>query len=133
MIGKTAHLTKSKPFIVTNFSWTFADCYSFFRFIYFLFLALDTCFRLKRLLVSSEKKDPGLGTGLAYFVEDLPYRKYLLTITDQKEISTCTGFAALDHANNNCGSGYATSGAGMCCCARHKLIEKAGDLQKGER
>lgn len=105
------------------------------RFIYTLFLALDACFRLKRLLVSSEKRDPGLGTGLAYFVEDIKYRKYLLTVTDQKEISTCTGFAALDHANTDRGSGYATSGAGVCCCTRHELIEKngVGDLQKGER
>ena len=47
--------------------------------------------------------------GFAYFVEDVKYQKYLLTVTDQKEISTYTGFAALDHANNNCGSGYATS------------------------
>ena len=47
----------------------------------------------------------------------------------------CTGFTALDHANNNCSSGYATSGGGVCCCARHVLIEKNGveDLQKGER
>ena len=105
------------------------------RFIYTLFLALDACFHLKHLLVLSEKKDPGLGTGLAYLVEDVKYRKYLLTITDQKEISTCTGFAALDHANNNHGSGYATLGAGVCCCARYKLIEKnrVRDLQKGER
>ena len=72
--------------------------------------------------------------GFAYFVEDVKYQKYLLTVTDQKEISTCTGFAALDHANNNCGSGYATSGAGVCCCARHEFIKKngVGDLQKGE-
>ena len=70
----------------------------------------------------------------AYFVEDVKYQKYLLTITDQKEISMCTGFAALDHANNNCGSGYATSEARACCCARHEFIEKngVGDLQKGK-
>ena len=73
--------------------------------------------------------------GFTYFVEDVKYQKYLLTITDQKEILTCTGFAALDHANNNCGSGYATSGARVCCCARHEFIEKngVGDLQKGKR
>jgi hypothetical protein len=37
-------------------------------------------------MVSSEKKDPGLGTGWAYFVEDEPYRKFLLTVTDQEEV-----------------------------------------------
>ena len=105
------------------------------RFIHTLFLALDACFCLKRLHVSSEKKDPALGTGLAYFIEDVKYHKYLLTITDQKEISTCTGFPALDHANTDHGLGYATSGVGICCCTRHELIEKngVGDLQKSKR
>ena len=51
-----------------------------------LILALDACFRLKRRIVSSEKKDPGLGTGWGYFVEDEPYRNYLLTVTDQDEV-----------------------------------------------
>ena len=51
-----------------------------------LIIAIDACFRLKRRLVSSEAKDPGLATGLAYFVPDQPYRGYLLTKTDQKEV-----------------------------------------------
>jgi hypothetical protein len=42
---------------------------------------------MKRGLVSSELKDPGLGTGMAYMVEDGPYRDYLLTVTEQKEVS----------------------------------------------
>ncbi|KAF7331582.1 CxC2 domain-containing protein [Mycena kentingensis (nom. inval.)] len=67
--------------------------------LYVIFIALDACFRLKRRLVGSDLRDPGLGTGWAYFVEWEPYREYLLTVTDQKEISTCTGLAALDHAN----------------------------------
>jgi hypothetical protein len=32
-------------------------------------------------------KDPGLGTGLVYMLENVPYREYLLTVTDQKEVS----------------------------------------------
>jgi hypothetical protein len=56
------------------------------RFLYILYIAIDACFRLKRRLVSSERKDPGLGTGWAYFTEDMPYRKYLLSVTDQKEV-----------------------------------------------
>lgn len=59
------------------------------RFLYVLILALDACFRLKRRIVSSEKNDPGLGTGWSYFVEDEPYRKYLLTVTDQDEVRNC--------------------------------------------
>ncbi|KAJ6592936.1 hypothetical protein B0H19DRAFT_919522, partial [Mycena capillaripes] len=57
------------------------------RFLYILFLAIDACFCLKRRLVSSVLKDPVLGSGWAYFTEDAPYRKYLLTVTNQKEVS----------------------------------------------
>lgn len=51
-----------------------------------LYLAIDACFRLKRKLVSNEQKDPGLGTGWSYFVEDGPYREFLKTVTDQDEV-----------------------------------------------
>jgi hypothetical protein len=56
------------------------------RFLYIFFLALDACFRLKRRMISNEYKDPGLGTGWAYVMENPPYRHYLLTVTDQKEV-----------------------------------------------
>jgi hypothetical protein len=56
------------------------------RFLYVLILALDACFWLKRRIISSEKKDPGLGTGWGYFIEDKPYRKYLLMVTDQDKV-----------------------------------------------
>jgi hypothetical protein len=42
---------------------------------------------MKRGMVSSKLKDPGLGTGMAYMLENVPYREYLLTVTDQKEVS----------------------------------------------
>ncbi|KAJ7017384.1 hypothetical protein C8F04DRAFT_1200656 [Mycena alexandri] len=90
------------------------------RFIYTLFLALDACFRLKRGLVSSELKDPGLGTGWAYMTENVEYRN---------------GLAALDYANTKFSRGYSTTGVGMGVCARHEFIQAngVGDLQKGER
>lgn len=90
---------------------------------------------MKRRLVSNEKKDPSLTNGNAYFVEDTPYRRYLLTKTDQKEMSSCTGLSALDHANTKFSQGYASTGAGIAVCARHEFILPggAGDLQKGER
>ncbi|KAJ7779971.1 hypothetical protein B0H16DRAFT_1299968 [Mycena metata] len=105
------------------------------RFLYVLFLALDACFRLKRRLVSSELRDRGLGTGWAYFTESEPYRQYLLTVTDQKEISTCSGLAALDYANTKFSRGYSSTGVGMGVCARHEFVQPTGvgDLQKGER
>jgi hypothetical protein len=56
------------------------------RFLYILYFAIDACFRLKCRLVSSEKKDPGLVTGWAYFTEDTLFCSYILTVTDQKEV-----------------------------------------------
>ncbi|KAJ7223218.1 hypothetical protein GGX14DRAFT_532116 [Mycena pura] len=105
------------------------------RFLYVLFLALDACFRLKRRMVSSELKDPGLGTGWAYMVEWAPYRQHLLTVTDQQEMSTCSGLAALDHANTKFSRGYSSTGVGMGVCARHEFVQPngVGDLQRGER
>ncbi|KAJ7839295.1 hypothetical protein B0H13DRAFT_2239609 [Mycena leptocephala] len=105
------------------------------KFLYILFLALDACFRLKRGMVSSELKDAGLSTGWSYMVENGPYREYLLTVTDQKEMSTCSGLAALDYANTKFSRGYTTTGVGMGVCARHEFIQAngVGDLQKGER
>ncbi|KAJ7768836.1 hypothetical protein B0H16DRAFT_1716037 [Mycena metata] len=105
------------------------------QFLYILFLAIDTCFRLKRRLVSSELKDPSLGSGWSYLVDSRPYRQYLLTVTDQKEMSTCSGIAALDYANTKFSRGYAATGVGMGVCARHEFMQPNGvaDLQKGER
>ncbi|KAJ7475064.1 hypothetical protein B0H11DRAFT_1728060 [Mycena galericulata] len=105
------------------------------RYLYILYIAIDACFRLKRRLVSSEAKDPGLGSGWAYFTEDAPYRKYLLSVTDQKEMSTCSGLAALDYANTKFSRGYGSTGVGLGVCARHEFVQKTGaaDLQKGER
>ncbi|KAJ7681054.1 hypothetical protein DFH06DRAFT_1265705 [Mycena polygramma] len=104
-------------------------------FLYIWFLAIDACFRLKRRLVSSELKDPALGFGWAYTVESGPYRQYLLSVTDQKEMSTCSGLAALDYANTKFSRGYSSTGVGMGVCARHEFVQPngVGDLQKGER
>ncbi|KAJ7788512.1 hypothetical protein B0H14DRAFT_3504207 [Mycena olivaceomarginata] len=105
------------------------------KFLYIIFFALDACFRLKRLMVSSELKDPGLRTGWAYMLENTPFREYLLTVTDQKEMTTCSGLAALDYANTKFSRGYSTTGVGMGVCARHEFVQPngVGDLQKGER
>jgi hypothetical protein len=55
-------------------------------------------------MVSSKLKDPGLGTGWVYMLENTPFREYLLTVTDQKEVRTnslncerMTGVATDDH------------------------------------
>ncbi|KAK7027866.1 CxC2 domain-containing protein [Favolaschia claudopus] len=105
------------------------------RFLYIFFLALDACFRLKRRLISSALRDPGLGTGWSYFLEPEPYRKFLLSVTKQDEMSTCSGLAALDYANTKFSRGYSVTGVGMGVCARHEFVQPTGvgDLQKGER
>ncbi|KAJ7041706.1 hypothetical protein C8F04DRAFT_1176799 [Mycena alexandri] len=105
------------------------------KFLYILFIALDACFRLKRRAISSELRDPGLGTGWAYFVEQEPYRQHLLMTTNETEMSTCSGLAALDYANTKFSRGYSTTGVGMGVCARHEFVQPTGvgDLQKGER
>ncbi|KAJ7897985.1 hypothetical protein B0H14DRAFT_3080821 [Mycena olivaceomarginata] len=105
------------------------------KFLYIIFFALDACFRLKRLMISSELKDPGLGTGWAYMLENTAFREYLLTVTDQKEMTTCSGLAALDYANTKFSRGYSTTGVGMGVCAWHEFVQPngVGDLQKGER
>ncbi|KAJ7111421.1 hypothetical protein C8R44DRAFT_833320 [Mycena epipterygia] len=92
-------------------------------FMFILFLALDT-----------ELKDPPLSEGWAYMVERVPYRAFLMTVTDQKEMSTCSGLAVLDHANTKFSRGYSATGVGMGVCARHEFIQpnSVGDLQKGE-
>lgn len=123
----------------------------FFRFLYWLFIAIDACFRLKRRLVSSEIRNPDLDVGGSYFTKDGLFREFLKGVTDQCEVcvyvvgvfailitpkmSTCMGLAALDHANMKYSRGYATTGVGLGVCARHEFIQKNGavDLQKGEQ
>jgi hypothetical protein len=54
-------------------------------FLYALFLVLDANFRLKRKDVSSEEKDPGLGTGLTFFSDVKEYMEHLDKHWDQKQ------------------------------------------------
>ncbi|KAI9067504.1 hypothetical protein FKP32DRAFT_1563686 [Trametes sanguinea] len=105
------------------------------KFMYIMTIAIDACFRLKRRAISSEEKDPILGSGWGYLVEDEGFRAVLEGYLDQDEISTCTGLSAIDHANTKYSQGYAATGIGAIVCARHEfwLPQGAGDLQKGEK
>lgn len=47
-------------------------------------IALDANFRLRRF--NKLGRDPGLGTGWAYFVADAPYEAYLSTFGAQPEV-----------------------------------------------
>ncbi|KAF9515398.1 hypothetical protein BS47DRAFT_1372048 [Hydnum rufescens UP504] len=103
------------------------------EFLYDGIYAIDANFCLKNHAQSSV--DPGLGTGWAYFVDDQAYSTYLLKHTSQKDISSCSGFAALDHANTKKSDRLRVTGVGAVVCARHGLLRpnSIGDLQKGEQ
>ncbi len=117
-------------------------------------VAIDACFRLKRRDVSSTEKDPILGSGWGYFVEDTGFQQVLQGYGDQDEvsptcrfyvtlsnlqtrcqISTCSGFAAMTQANIKYAKGYSASGVGVVICSRHEfmLANGVGDTQLGEK
>ena len=56
------------------------------RFLYVLLLAMDANVRLKWTMMSSNKVDPGLGTGWLLFVPEPPYQAYLAKYGYQAEV-----------------------------------------------
>ncbi|KAJ7821085.1 hypothetical protein B0H14DRAFT_3089147 [Mycena olivaceomarginata] len=105
------------------------------RFLYAVFWAFDACFRLKRKKISSWAVDPSIQDGWAYFTAWKEYGPFVSTLGEQTEMSTCTGLAALDHANTKYAQGYAATGCGMVTCGCHEVVAKngVGDLQAGEK
>ncbi|KAJ7474959.1 hypothetical protein FB451DRAFT_1397828 [Mycena latifolia] len=69
------------------------------RYKYFLFLAQDCNFRLINWNVGKEGKDPIIGDGLGYFVNNEKYAEFLRAHVSEEEISTCSGFQAMFLAN----------------------------------
>ncbi len=53
----------------------------------------------------------------------------------EKQISTCSGFKTLSHAETKNSMGLRATGVVMCLCACHEMVGalSVGDLQKGER
>ncbi|KAF9467072.1 hypothetical protein BDZ94DRAFT_1329986 [Collybia nuda] len=93
-------------------------------------------FRLKRKDVSSDKVDPDLGHGFAYFVEETEYKQYLSEHqNDMDPKSNCSRHDAVDLSNAKPGQQHAATGVGMIECARHnmKRPRSVGDLQRSER
>ncbi|PBK62356.1 hypothetical protein ARMSODRAFT_895754, partial [Armillaria solidipes] len=105
-----------------------------YKFLYILILMLDANFHLKNLYRSSWEKDPGLHTRLAYFVELTEYIKHVSKYAMQKDISTCSRFRTLSHAESKNATGLRAMGVGMAVCAHHEIVRPLGvrDLQKGE-
>jgi hypothetical protein len=56
-----------------------------YSWLYALFLAIDANFRLKRKKVSSEERDPSLGGGWSFFVEEKGYKEHLGKYWNQKQ------------------------------------------------
>ena len=98
---------------------------------------MDANFRLKRLNVSTQERDPGLNHGFAYVVEERKFKQYLMEYNDKipDDRSTCNNHDALKSASMRGGKGTAASGVGAVDCIRHDIKRpvSVGDLQKGER
>ncbi|KAJ7792839.1 hypothetical protein B0H14DRAFT_3094116 [Mycena olivaceomarginata] len=105
------------------------------QFLYALFVAIDANFRLARKDVSSEKKDPGLGNGLAFYGDVLAYMGHVRKHWNQtQDRSHCVAHDAVDKPDREA-RGKASSGIGAVDCARHNMKRPSavGDLQLGER
>ncbi|KAL0563349.1 hypothetical protein V5O48_018720, partial [Marasmius crinis-equi] len=109
-------------------------------YLYFKFISVDACFRLKRRGASSEQKDPGLLTGSAYYVEQPEYQQLMAEMRKrppQEEEGHClgSGLKAIAEANTKFSKGYTQTGCILCLCTRHKMVEPNGavDMNKGER
>ncbi|SJL12375.1 uncharacterized protein ARMOST_15801 [Armillaria ostoyae] len=108
------------------------------RWLYRLFLAIDANFRLHRLNVSSDRSDPGLNLGYAYFVDETAFRNHIDMfgkVIPEEEKSTCNNHNAVKLANSRGGHGAMATGVGAVVCGRHDMKRplSVGDLQKGER
>ncbi|KAF9493235.1 hypothetical protein BDN71DRAFT_1483564 [Pleurotus eryngii] len=105
------------------------------RFLYTLFVSVNANFQLKNHLRKNELLNPGLHTGLAYFVPQAPYTEHILKHISQTNISSCSGFAAMSQADSKSMQGLCYTGVGMCICTCHELVHplEVGDLQKGKQ
>ena len=108
-----------------------------YRWLYSLFVVIDANFRLKRMNVSTEERDPGLNNGYAYIVGTEKFKK-LLEDYDKKipeDKTMCHNHDAIKLASMQGGKGTAATGIATAECSRHDMKRPAavGDLQKGER
>ncbi|KII87542.1 hypothetical protein PLICRDRAFT_177283 [Plicaturopsis crispa FD-325 SS-3] len=132
--GELAVPCRACPLPGVNLPENWADAPKAMAYIYRLILAQDACFRFMNRMRSTEKADPSLGPGWAYFQETSAYSTFLKNYTHDKEISTCVAFTALMLANMKRTKGVASTGVGGVSCGRHETFRAngLGDLQKGE-
>ncbi|KAF9472815.1 hypothetical protein BDN70DRAFT_818108 [Pholiota conissans] len=133
--GELAIMCPSCPHPGINLPSDWKDVPEDQKFLYRLLVCLDANFRLKNQLVSNYSADPGLGDGWAYMVGRRLYELYILSQTDQEDISTCVGFQALAQAFTRFARGLRYTGVGGAFCGRGEMIlpNGIGNLQKGER
>ncbi|KIJ08628.1 hypothetical protein PAXINDRAFT_164450 [Paxillus involutus ATCC 200175] len=97
------------------------------RWLYTMFIGIDTNFRLWRKHVLNNEVDPGLSKGWAYFIEEKAYKDHLAKHKDEtQEHSTCSGHNAVNMADTKKSRGLAATGVGT-------LANGVGNLQKGEK
>ncbi|KAG6847818.1 hypothetical protein H0H93_005714 [Arthromyces matolae] len=105
------------------------------RFLYAQFVGLDANFRLKQKHASLEERDPSLGGGWAFFVEETAYKQHISATQNQiQPKSTCVSHNAINNPDKQT-RGLSASGVGTVNCTRHdfKRPNGVGDLQFGER
>jgi hypothetical protein len=86
MIGKSLHLQNSTIYnsllgiIKTNLIIVLT------RFLYSLHIATDANFCLKNRFKAGSQPNPGLGTGWAYFLENVAYKAFLSNYISEKDV-----------------------------------------------
>ncbi|KAG1813923.1 uncharacterized protein BJ212DRAFT_1447709 [Suillus subaureus] len=134
--GACAVLCPACPQLGKNLLNSWEDTLFEERWKYSLFLAIDANFRLACKNISSDKTDPSLNKGWAYFVKEKAFKKFLHDTGKQpQEKSSCASHNAVNLAETKNSCGLAVMGAGTvdCSCHNMKCPCSVGDLQKGER
>ncbi|KAF8333824.1 hypothetical protein F5887DRAFT_1079836 [Amanita rubescens] len=107
------------------------------QWLYALFVGIDANFRLKRLNISNNTRDPSLNHGYAYIVDEGKFNDHLAKFGNhvQNDTSRCNNHDAIKSASMRGGKGTAATGIGTVECVRHDMKRPVslGDLQKGER
>ncbi|KAG1805425.1 hypothetical protein EV424DRAFT_1544390 [Suillus variegatus] len=106
------------------------------QWLYSLFVAIDTNFRLKRRDISSDKVDPSLSKGWSYFVKEEKFKSHLKEhLSKTQEKSSCSNHNAVNMAETKLSQGLAATGVGTVDCMQHnfKRPNGVGDLQKGKK
>ncbi|KAG6836222.1 hypothetical protein H0H93_010103 [Arthromyces matolae] len=87
------------------------------QWLHSLFIGIDANFRLKRKDVSSDRVDPDLGNGFAFYVREKPYKEWLAKHENEVE------------------PGLAATGVATIECIQHDMKRpcSVGDLQLGKK